>query len=149
MSKNAESLSIPIPDSVIRFPPLHQCGSSVVILRVDPMWSGCFQTRCCCFISGFKQRVEQAKASQISLQRQKNGHSWTRRPRAGLKHSLYQHGRNSINIIDQRSGLDNLSHEYTEENGCCFDLLASTPPPLPPEFYIDKSSLDVTELWKP
>lgn len=113
----------------IRFPPLHQRGSSVVILRVDPMWSGCFQTRCCCFISGFKQRVEQAKAPQISLQRQKNGHSWTRRPRAGLKHSLYQHGRNSINIIDQRSGLDSLSHEYTEENGCCFDLLASTPPP--------------------
>lgn len=33
--------------------------------------------------------------------------------RAGLKQSLYHHVRNSINIIDQRSGLGSFLHEYT------------------------------------
>lgn len=82
---------------------------------------------------------------EISRRGRKNGHSWTGRHGAGLKHSLYRDGRNSINIIDQCSGLDSFPHEYVEENGCCFDPLASTPP----QFDINKSGLDLVELWKP
>lgn len=39
--------------------------------------------------------------------------SAVKRHRAGLKQSLYHDVRNSINIIDQRSGLGSFLHEYT------------------------------------
>lgn len=131
---------------MIKFPPRHQCGSIIVI----PCGPAGFKHTAIQIILDFKQRVKQAKVSQISRRGRKMA---TAGPDATggarLKHSLYQDGRNSINIIDQRSGLDSFSHEYVEENGCCFDPLASTPTPHPAEFYIDKNSLDITGPWNP